>query len=77
MLFKFKPDVSDSQKRTTINELKTLKSLPSVLNQRLIVGGPSITEPIESSQGFHFALLSFHPDPAALAEYQASEEHYK
>jgi len=42
----------------------------------LIVGGPSITDPIERSQGFEIALLSYHRDREALAEYQASKEHH-
>ncbi|KAI1128671.1 hypothetical protein F5Y10DRAFT_239989 [Nemania abortiva] len=47
------------------------------MNSRLVVGGPSITDPIERSQGFQFALLSYHKDKQALAEYQASDEHHK
>jgi hypothetical protein len=45
------------------------------MNQRLAVGGPSITEPIEKSKGFEYALVSVHRDRKALAEYQASEGH--
>jgi hypothetical protein len=52
-----------------------LKSLPCVQDGRLIVGGPSITDPIEKSKGFEFALVSYHRDGEALAEYQASKEH--
>ncbi|PWI68141.1 hypothetical protein PCL_02542 [Purpureocillium lilacinum] len=77
VLFKFRPDVSESQKAAFVRELKTLRHLPCVLNQRLIVGGPSITDPIERSKGYHFALLSFHRDRAALEEYQASDEHHR
>lgn len=58
-----------------MEELKKLKNLPCVLNNRLIVGGPSVTDPIERSKGFEFALLSYHRDRAALDEYQASKEH--
>lgn len=48
-----------------------------MLNQRLTVGGPSITDPIERSKGYHFALVSYHKDRKALEEYQASDEHHK
>ncbi|KAJ9157493.1 hypothetical protein NKR23_g275 [Pleurostoma richardsiae] len=75
VLFKFKPGVSDTHKRTFVSELRSLKHLTCVLDQRLFVGGPSITDPIEKSQGYQFALLSFHKDRGALAAYQASKEH--
>lgn len=75
VLFKFKPDVSVSHREAFARELRTLRKLPSVLDGRLIVGGPSITDPIERSKGCHFALLSFHKDRNALAAYQASAEH--
>ncbi|KXH50346.1 stress responsive A/B Barrel domain-containing protein [Colletotrichum simmondsii] len=77
VLFKFRPDVSEDHKSTFVRELKTLKSLPCVKDQRLIVGGPSITDPIERSKGYHFALLSFHQDREALEAYQASPEHHR
>ncbi|KAK3179895.1 hypothetical protein K4F52_008730 [Lecanicillium sp. MT-2017a] len=77
VLFKFRPEVTDEQKATFVRELKTLKSLPCVLKGRLAVGGPSITDPIERSKGFHFALVSYHHDQAALEEYQASSEHHR
>ncbi|KAF7551186.1 hypothetical protein G7Z17_g5217 [Cylindrodendrum hubeiense] len=77
VLFKFKEDVDQSHRETFSNELKTLKALSCVKDQRLIVGGPSITDPIARSKGFQVALLSFHPDAAALAEYQASSEHHR
>ena len=76
VLFKFRADVSEEHKATFVRELKKLKSLPSVQDNRLIVGGPSITDPIERSKGFEFALVSYHRDRAALAEYQASKEHH-
>ncbi|RDW68300.1 stress responsive a b barrel protein [Coleophoma crateriformis] len=76
VLFRFRPEVTKEHKATFVRELKKLKSLPCVLNGRLIVGGPSITDPIERSKGFEFALLSYHRDRAALAEYQASKEHH-
>ena len=57
------------------SQIKTLKSLPCVKQQRLVVGGPSITEPMEKSKGFQYALVSYHEDRAALAAYQASSEH--
>ncbi|KAL4981024.1 hypothetical protein BDW66DRAFT_146795 [Aspergillus desertorum] len=62
---------------TFIHELKTLKSLPSVKNGLLIVGSPSVTDPIERSKGFQIPLVSYHEDLVALAEYQASEEHHR
>lgn len=77
VLFKFRPEVSESHKAAFVQELKTLKDLSSVLNQRLVVGGPSITNPVERSKGYHFALLSFHRDRAALEEYQASSDHHR
>uniref|UniRef100_L2FR09 MmgE/PrpD family protein n=1 Tax=Colletotrichum fructicola (strain Nara gc5) TaxID=1213859 RepID=L2FR09_COLFN len=77
VLFKFRSDVTDEHKATFVRELKTLKTLPCVKAQRLVVGGPSITDPIERSKGYHFALLSFHEDRKALEEYQASAEHHR
>lgn len=65
------------QTQITIDALKTLRDLPSVSRQQLVVGGPSVTNPVESSQGFHLALISFHPDRTALDDYQASKEHYE
>lgn len=58
-----------------MRELKKLKNLSCVKDNRLIIGGPSVTDPIERSKGFEFALLSFHENRAALEEYQASKEH--
>lgn len=58
-----------------VSQIKTLKSLSCVKQQRLVVGGPSITEPMEKSKGFQYALVSYHEDRAALAAYQASSEH--
>lgn len=75
VLFKFRSDVSPAHKSLFVSELKTLKALPSVLNSRLLVGGPSITDPIERSKGFGFALVSYHRNREALAEYHASKEH--
>ncbi|KAL4873934.1 hypothetical protein BDV12DRAFT_158779 [Aspergillus spectabilis] len=77
VLFKFRPGISEEQKKTFIIELKTLKNLPSVKDGRLIVGSTSVTDPIERSKGFQFALLSYHENLAALAEYQASDEHHR
>ncbi|TVY29185.1 hypothetical protein LHYA1_G002665, partial [Lachnellula hyalina] len=77
VLFKFLPTVSATHKATFVHELKQLKSLPSVLDGRLIVGGPSVTDPIEKSKGFHYALLSYHKNREALTEYQASKEHHR
>ncbi|KAJ5351785.1 hypothetical protein N7541_002588 [Penicillium brevicompactum] len=75
VLFKFRADVADKVKQEFLTQIKTLKSLPCVKSQRLVVGGPSITTPIEKSKGFEYALVSYHEDRAALAEYQASSEH--
>jgi hypothetical protein len=77
VLFKFRADVSASHRETFVRELKTLKDLPCVLGNKLLVGGPSVTDPIERSKGFQHALLSFHRDRAALEEYQASPEHHQ
>ncbi|KAL0260669.1 hypothetical protein SLS55_004359 [Diplodia seriata] len=76
VLFKFRPDVTAEHKATFVRELKKLKNLPCVKDNRLIVGGPSVTSPIERSKGFEFALISYHHDLAALEEYQASKEHH-
>jgi hypothetical protein len=67
-LFKFQAHVSSAHKQTFATELKKLRDLPSVLNGRLVVGGPSVTEPIERSRGYHLALVSYHRDKDALAE---------
>ncbi|KAI3396939.1 hypothetical protein diail_11552 [Diaporthe ilicicola] len=75
VLFKFRPDVSQQHKDSFVAELKKLKSLPCVHDAQLTVGGPSVTDPIERSKGYEFALVSRHKDKAALAEYQASSEH--
>lgn len=77
MLFKFRPEVTTELKETFVQQLKQLRNLPCVLNQRLVVGGPSVTEPIERSKGYHYALVSYHKDRAALEEYQASSEHHR
>lgn len=77
VLFKFRADVSTKHMQTFVSELKKLKDLPCVLNRRLVVGGPSITDPIERSKGYQFSLVSFHKDREALEEYQASSEHHK
>ncbi|KAI0872622.1 stress responsive A/B barrel domain protein [Hypoxylon argillaceum] len=77
VLFKFRADVSDSHKEEFVTELRKLKDLPCVLDSKLVVGGPSITDPIERSQRFQYSLLSYHKDSQALAEYQASDEHHK
>lgn len=77
VLFKFRPEVTLEHKQTFVSELKTLKNLPCVKNGRLLVGGPSITDPIEKSKGFEIALVSYHENRQALAEYQASDEHHR
>lgn len=75
-MFKFKPEVTQEHKDTFVRELKKLKNLPCVKDGRLLVGGPSVTDPIERSKGFEYALVSFHKNLAALEEYQASKEHH-
>lgn len=76
VVFKFKPEVTQEHKDTFVRELKKLKNLPCVKDGRLLVGGPSVTDPIERSKGFEYALVSFHENLAALEEYQASKEHH-
>lgn len=75
VLFKFRPDTETSIREKFITELKTLKKLPCVKSQRLVVGGPSITDPASKSKGFQYALVSYHDDRGALDAYQASSEH--
>jgi len=77
VLFKFKPTTTAAQKAALVTNLKTLKSLSCVKDQRLIVGGPSISSPITSSMGFENALVSFHESREKLVEYQHSDEHMK
>ena len=77
VLFKFKPDTSAEVLDTFVTELRKLKHLPCVHNERLVVGGPSITTPISRSKGYNFCLVSYHKDRAALDEYQASAEHHQ
>lgn len=76
-MFKFQAGVSAEHKETFVRELRKLKDLPCVKSNKLLVGGPSISDPIERSKGFEFALLSFHQDRKALEEYQASKEHHE
>lgn len=76
VMFKFKPEVTQEHKDTFVRELKKLKNLSCVKDGRLLVGGPSVTDPIERSKGFEYALVSFHENLAALEEYQASKEHH-
>jgi hypothetical protein len=52
VLFKFKPTVSLAHKDAFVTQLKALKKLSCVLDNRLMIGGPSITEPIERSKGY-------------------------
>lgn len=75
VFFKFRAGTPLSQKETFVRGLKALKTLPSVKGGRLLVGGPSVTTPIDKSQGYEYALLSYHEDTAALHEYQVSKEH--
>jgi hypothetical protein len=52
--------VTKEHKETFVRELKKLKELSCVKGHRLVVGGPSVTDPIERSKQFEFGLLSFH-----------------
>ncbi|KAJ5491282.1 hypothetical protein N7539_002849, partial [Penicillium diatomitis] len=74
-LFKFRPETQISTREKFVTELKTLKYLPCVKDQRLIVRGPSITDPASKSKGFQHALVGYHDDQVALDMYQASPEH--
>lgn len=75
VLFKFRADVLTQHKLAFVRELKALRELSCVKDRMLWVGSPSVTNPIEKSQGFEIALTSFHENLAALEEYQASKEH--
>ena len=75
VLFQFRPDTDSNIRDKFVAELKKLKDLPYVKSQRLVVGGPSITDPASKSKGFQYALVSYHEDRAALAAYQASHKH--
>lgn len=77
VMFRFKSEISQEHKLLFQSELKKLKSLPCVKDGRLLVGGPTITDPIARSEGFQFCLVSYHHDREALDEYQASKEHYE
>lgn len=74
-MFKFRREVTQEHKDIFVRELKKLKELDCVKGHRLAVGGPSITDPIDRSKGFEFALLSFHENLEELGKYQASKEH--
>ncbi|KAL4972760.1 hypothetical protein BDW66DRAFT_154403 [Aspergillus desertorum] len=76
VMFKFLSEVTEQHKETFVRELKKLKELGCVIGHRLVVGGPSVTDPIERSKGFEFGLLSFHESIEDLEKYQASEEHH-
>ncbi|KAM0721353.1 hypothetical protein Q7P37_002277 [Cladosporium fusiforme] len=77
VLFKFRPEISQAHRDLFASTLKKLKSLPCVKDHRLLVGGNSITTPIERSKGFQYALLSYHHDRKALQDYQDSKEHHE
>ncbi|KAB8274767.1 hypothetical protein BDV30DRAFT_237405 [Aspergillus minisclerotigenes] len=76
VMFKFRPEVTQEHKDTFVRELKKLKELDCVKGHRLVVGGPSVTDPIQRSKGFEIALLSFHENLGELEKYQASKEHH-
>ncbi|KAJ5178899.1 stress responsive a b barrel domain protein [Penicillium capsulatum] len=75
VLLKFRAEVTQEHKTAFVKELKTLKNLACVKEGRLLVGGPSVTNPIERSKGFEYALVSYHETRAALDEYQYCKEH--
>ena len=77
VLFKFHQDTAQTILDTFARELRKLKHLSCVKDQRLVLGGPSITTPASRSKGFQYCLLSYHQDRAALEEYQASPEHHR
>ncbi|KAH7397705.1 hypothetical protein BKA64DRAFT_753329 [Cadophora sp. MPI-SDFR-AT-0126] len=77
VLFKFKPTVTAGQRAEFVKLAKSLKSLSCVKDGRLIVGGPSITDPVSKSKGYDCALVSYHEDLEALREYHVTEEHEK
>ncbi|KAH9218327.1 stress responsive A/B barrel domain protein [Leptodontidium sp. 2 PMI_412] len=77
VLGKCKPEITQEQKDTLVREIKALKTLPSVKDGRLIVGGPSLTDPAEWSKGFEFACVSYHENLAALQQYQATKEYHR
>lgn len=76
-MFRFRPEVTQERKDIFQAELKKLKSLPCVKDNRLLVGGPSVTKPISRSQGYHYCLVSYHENLKALEEYQASDGHHE
>jgi len=76
VLFKFLPTTTASQKSTLTSEVKKLKTLPYVKDHRLIVGGPSISQPQSASAGFEIALVSFHESREMLERYQGCVEHH-
>ncbi|KAL4894016.1 stress responsive A/B barrel domain protein [Aspergillus ambiguus] len=75
VMFKFRPEITQEHKDTFVRELKKLKELDCVKGHRLVVGSPSLTDPIERSKGFEIALLSLHENLTELKKYQASKEH--
>lgn len=77
VLFQFRSEITQAHKDLFVSSLKKLKDMSCVKDHRLLVGGPSITEPIERSKGFQYALLSYHQDLEALATYQGSAEHHE
>ncbi|KAL4994463.1 hypothetical protein BDV10DRAFT_151039 [Aspergillus recurvatus] len=77
VMFTFRPEVTGEHKETFVRELKKLKELGCVKGHRLVVGGPSVTDPIERSEGFEFGLLSFHESLQDLEQYQPSKEHHR
>ncbi|KAI0975856.1 stress responsive A/B barrel domain protein [Xylaria arbuscula] len=70
---KLKSWVTQEQSDHFILGLKSLKTLPCVKDGRVLVGGPSLTEPIEQSRGLQHAFVSYHENMDALNDYQVAK----
>lgn len=73
----FKPEVTDEQKEQFKRDLReAAKTFPSVIDGRLIGGGPSVAQPYAmSSTSFDVASVSYHTGKEELSAYYASEEY--
>ncbi|KEF57294.1 uncharacterized protein A1O9_05211 [Exophiala aquamarina CBS 119918] len=76
-MFKFGPEITQEHKDHFQRELKKLKNLPCVKDNRLLDGGTSVTDPISRSQGYHYCIVSYHQNLKALEEYQSSNSHHE
>ncbi len=75
VMFRFKTEVDQETRATVIAAAKEMKHLDSVMGHKLLVGSPSVTNPLTMSQGYDFALVSYHNDLEALTAYQKSPRH--